>query len=246
MPDLDVLLIAAPTFIAAYAVFAMVGFGTTLISAPIVAQVVPLPTLIPAQALLDLVASIGNGMKLGAHLAKKEVLRMLPAMLAGLVLGAYLLLVIPMKALMVLLGAFVVLYALRGMRSPARRAPIRTGWAWWYGFSGGILSALFGAGAWLYAIYLMRRLDDPRAIRASQTAMIAISAVTRVGLFVVAGKYSDWNVIGLSLTMLPAMALGVYLGNRYAHRLDRAKFIRVLHLVLLATGSALLVRGLTA
>ena len=47
MPEFDVLLIAAPTFVAAYAVFAMVGFGTTLISAPIVAHVVPLPTLIP-------------------------------------------------------------------------------------------------------------------------------------------------------------------------------------------------------
>lgn len=224
----------------------MVGFGTTLLSAPVVAQVVPLPTLIPAQALLDLVASTGNGMKLSAHVSKEEVLRLLPAMIAGLVVGAYLLVVIPLQALMVLLGAFVVLYALRGMRAPPQRPPIRVGWAWWYGFTGGTLSALFGAGAWLYAIYLVRRLDDPQAIRASQSTMIAISAVTRVGLFAVAGKYSDWNVIVLALTMLPAMALGVFIGNRFAHRLNRAKFLRVLHLVLLGTGGALLIRGLTA
>ena len=84
MPEFDVLLIAAPTFVAAYAVFAMVGFGTTLISAPIVAHVVPLPTLIPAQAVLDLIASGGMGLKLRKQAAKSEVLRLLPSMLLGL------------------------------------------------------------------------------------------------------------------------------------------------------------------
>ncbi len=213
MPDFETVPVAAPVFVAAYTVFAMVGFGTTLISAPIAAQVVPLPTLIPAQALLDLVASAGNGLKLGSQVVKSEVLRLLPAMILGLIAGAYLLIVVPLTALMVLLGAFAVLYALRGMLTQPRRRPLRLGWAWWYGFAGGILSAMFGAGAWLYALYLTRRLEDPTAIRASQTSLIAISAVIWVVLFAVAGKYSDWQVVGLSLVLLPAMMLGVFIGN---------------------------------
>jgi uncharacterized membrane protein YfcA len=243
MPDFETILVAAPIFVVAYTVFAMVGFGTTLISAPIVAQVVPLPTLIPAQALLDLVASTGNGLKLGSQVAKSEVLRLLPAMMLGLIAGAYLLIVVPLTALMVLLGAFVVLYALRGLLTRPRRQPLHARWAWWYGFSGGMLSAMFGAGAWLYAIYLARRIDDPTAIRASQTSLIAISAVVRVVLFAVAGKYSDWQVVGLSLILLPAMMLGVFIGNRIAHKLDRTRFLRALYLVLLGTGGALLARG---
>ena len=210
MPEFDVLLIAAPTFVAAYAVFAMVGFGTTLISAPIVAHVVPLPTLIPAQAVLDLIASGGMGLKLRKQAAKSEVLRLLPSMLLGLVAGTYLLAVVPLNALMLLLGAFVVVYALRGIFSRPKRRTISVRWAWWYGFSGGTLSAMFGAGAWLYAIYLMRRLDDPVAIRASQACLISGGAAIRVVLFALAGKYSDSHVLCLIAILLPAMGLGVF------------------------------------
>lgn len=243
MPDLHVLLVAVPTFVVAYAVFAMVGFGTTLISAPIVAQVVPLPTLIPVQSVLDLIASGGMGFKLREQAAKKEVLHILPGMILGLIAGTYLLIVVPLTALMTLLGAFVVLYALRGMLSRPRARTTSARWAWWYGFSGGTLSAMFGAGAWLYAIYLMRRLEDPAAIRATQSLLIAVGAVIRVVLFAIAGKYSNAQVIWLTVLLLPAMALGVFLGNRIAHTLNRARFLRVLYLVLLATGTSLLIRA---
>ena len=42
MPDLLVLLVAEPTLVVAYVVFGMVGFGTTLVSAPVLAHVLPL------------------------------------------------------------------------------------------------------------------------------------------------------------------------------------------------------------
>ncbi|CAB3664236.1 sulfite exporter TauE/SafE family protein [Achromobacter kerstersii] len=245
MPDLYVLLVTVPTFIVAYAVFAMVGFGTTLISAPIVAQVVPLPTLIPVQSVLDLIASSGMGLKLRRQAARSEVLHILPAMTLGLVVGTYLLIVVPLAALMALLGAFVVLYALRGILSRPRARTTGPRWAWWYGFAGGTLSAMFGAGAWLYAVYLTRRLEDPAAIRATQSFLIAVGALIRVVLFATTGKYSNPQVIWLTALLLPAMALGVFLGNRIAHKLNRTRFLRVLYLVLLATGTSLLMRATT-
>ena len=48
LPDLIVLLVAEPTLVAAYVVFGMVGFGTTLVSAPLLAHVLPLSTVVPA------------------------------------------------------------------------------------------------------------------------------------------------------------------------------------------------------
>src|SRR5699024_7578712 len=99
------------------------------------------------------------------------------------------------------------------------------------------------AGAWLYAIYLVRRVEDHQAIRATQITMIAGGAVIRVAMFGLAGQYSNWNVTGLSLVLFPAMVLGVFIGNRVAHRLNRARFLRVLYVVLLCTGTALFIRG---
>lgn len=244
MPDLIVLLVAEPTLVVAYVVFGMVGFGTTLVSAPILAHVLPLSTVVPALALTDFVAAWANGFRLGAHVARKEVLRLVPAMVIGSAIGAWLLFSVPVRTLMLLLGVFVVLYALNGLRPKAPQLPLAPGWAWWFGGAGGVLSALFGAGGWVYSMYLVRRLDDPQQIRATQTAVLTVSSTIRVLLFVVAGTYFDVSLLLLVLALLPAMALGLYLGHRITLKLDRKRFLQVLYGVLLLTGSSLLWRAL--
>jgi uncharacterized membrane protein YfcA len=244
MPDLIVLLVAEPTLVVAYVVFGMVGFGTTLVSAPILAHVLPLSTVIPALALTDFAASWANGFRLGGHVVRKEVLRLVPAMVIGSALGAWLLFAVPVRTLMLLLGIFVVLYALNGLRPKAPQPPLAAGWAWWFGGAGGVLSALFGAGGWVYSMYLVRRLDDPQQIRATQTAVLTVSSSIRVLLFLVAGTYFNLALVLLVLALLPAMALGLYVGHRITLRLDRKRFLQVLYGVLLLTGGSLLWRAL--
>jgi uncharacterized membrane protein YfcA len=244
MPDLTVLLVAEPTLVVAYVVFGMVGFGTTLVAAPLLAHVLPVSTVIPALALTDFAASSTNGLRLGAHVAKKEVLRLLPAMLLGSAFGAWILFAVPVKTLMLLLGVFVVLYALNGLRPKPPQPPLSRGWAWWYGGTGGVLSALFGAGGWVYSMYLLRRLDDPQAIRATQVAVLTVSSFIRVVLFAAAGRYFDMQLLILVALLLPAMALGLYIGHRITLRMDRKRFMQVLYSVLLLTGGSLIARAL--
>lgn len=244
VPDLLVLLVAEPTLVVAYVVFGMVGFGTTLVAAPVLAHVLPVSTVIPALALTDFAAASTNGLRLGAHVARAEVLRLLPAMVAGSALGAWILFAVPVNTLMLLLGAFVVLYALNGLRPKPPQAPIPRAWAWWYGAAGGVLSALFGAGGWVYSIYLVRRLEDPQAIRATQVAVLTVSSFIRVALFTIAGRYFDWTLLVLAACLLPAVALGLYIGHRVTLRMDRARFMRVLYTVLLLTGASLVARAL--
>jgi uncharacterized membrane protein YfcA len=244
LPDLAVLLVAEPTVVVAYVVFGMVGFGTTLVSAPILAQFLPLSTVVPALALTDFAASWANGFRLGAHVDRKEVLRLVPAMVMGSAIGAWLLFSVPVRILMLLLGIFVVLYALNGFRPKGPQPPLKAGWAWWFGGAGGVLSALFGAGGWVYSMYLVRRLEDPQQIRATQIAVLTVSSSIRVVLFLVAGTYFDVSLLLLVLALLPAMALGLYLGHRITLKLDRERFLQVLYGVLLLTGTSLVWRAL--
>lgn len=244
MPDLIVLLVAEPTLAVAYVVFGMVGFGTTLVSAPILAHVLPLSTVVPALALTDFVASWTNGFRLGAHVVRKELLRLVPPMVIGSAIGAWVLFAVPVRTMMLLLGVFVVLYALNGLRPKAPQQPLAPGWAWWYGGAGGVLSALFGAGGWVYSMYLVRRLDDPQQIRATQTAVLTVSSTIRVLLFLVAGTYFNLALLLLVLALLPAMALGLYVGHHITLRLDRKHFLQVLYAVLLLTGGSLVWRAI--
>lgn len=244
MPDGLTLLVAEPAILVGYLVFGMIGFGTTLVAGPVLAHVLSVSTLVPALALTDFIAACTNGFRLGPQVARQEVWRLVPSMFAGSAVGAWLLFSIPVNTLMLLLGVFVVLYALNGLRPKAPQAPLAARWAWLFGASGGVLSALFGAGGWVYSIYLSRRLEDPQQIRATQTAVLVVSSFIRVGLFVAAGRYFDLQLIMLVLMLLPAMALGLYLGHHITLRLNRQRFMQVLYGVLLLTGTSLVVRAI--
>lgn len=244
MPDLLVLLVAEPTLTLAYVIFGLVGFGTTLVAAPVLAHVLPLTTLVPALALTDFAAAWTNGSRLSSRIVRKEVVRLAPPLLIGSAFGAWILFALPVKTLMLMLGVFVVLYGLRGLRPAQAKPQIAPGWAWWFGATGGVLSALFGAGGWVISIYLLRRLDDPDEIRATQTAMLMLTSLLRVSLFAIAGRYFDAPLLLLVLALLPAVVLGLYIGHRITLKLDRKRFMRVLFGVLILTGSSLIVHSL--
>jgi len=244
MPELFTLLLTEPVIVLSYTVFGMVGFGSTLVAAPLLAHVLPVTTIVPSLALTDMVASWSNGWRLSQHVVWKELRRLVPALFVGSALGAWILFSLPVQLLMTLLGLFVVLYALNGLRPGRTLLPITARWAWWYGVAGGTLSALFGSGGWVYSMYLLRRLSEPQEIRATQTAVLMFSSLIRVLLFVVAGRLLDLDLIKLVLLMLPALALGLYLGQRISLKLNRTRFMQVLYGVLLLSGSSLLLRSL--
>ncbi|MGE0331366.1 MAG: sulfite exporter TauE/SafE family protein [Ramlibacter sp.] len=225
-------------------VFGMVGFGTTLVAAPVLAHVLPVSTVVPALALTDFIAASSSGFRLGPQVQRAELWRLLPAMFIGSAFGAWVLFAVPVQTLMLLLGVFVVLYALNGLRPRSPAPPLHGRWAWWFGGAGGVLSALFGAGGWVYAMYLARRLDDPLQLRATQNAVLTVSSFIRVALFAAAGRFLDLSLLLLVLCLLPAMALGLYLGHHITLRLDRHRFMQVLYAVLLCTGGSLVLRAL--
>jgi uncharacterized membrane protein YfcA len=63
-------------------------------------------------------------------------------------------------------------------------------------------------------------------------------------LFLVAGTYFNLALLLLVAALLPAMALGLYVGHRITLRLDRKRFLQVLYGELLLTGGSLLWRAL--
>ncbi len=247
MPDLFTLAFAEPVVTLSYLVLGLVGFGSTLVGAPLLAHVLPVSTVVPTLAVTDLVASLSNGWRLSEHVVRRELWRLVPPLFAGSAVGAWLLFTLPVQWLMPLLGSFVVLYALHGLRPKEAyhwALPLSPRWAWWYGSAGGMFSALFGAGGWVYAIYLARRLEDVQQIRATQTAVLMFSSGVRVGLFLLAGRLLDPELLWLVLCLLPAVALGLYIGHHVSLRLDKRRFLLVLHSVLLFTGSSLILRAL--
>lgn len=246
LPSLAQLAIAFPAFLAGYIILGLVSFGTSLIVAPVLVNIMPLSRIVPLLALLDCVATTANGVRLSSKVAVKELMVMVPVMVLGSLLGAYLLLNLPARPLMVALGLFLIgnaLYTFFG--KPADRI-IAQGWVVPLGFFGGVFSALFGSGGPLYATYFSRRLREPDALRATQSVLLSMATFTRAVIFAVAGVYADFKIILLAICLLPAMVIGMWIGERITLRLTREQFLRVLHSVLLLAGVTLCLRALAS
>jgi uncharacterized membrane protein YfcA len=169
---------------------------------------------------------------------------LVPLMIAGSLVGAWLLFSIPAKPMLLTLGIFVVCYALYALFTPPARVGLRQVFVLPFGLIGGVFSAMFGSGGFIYAMYLSRRLADKDAIRATQSVMIALAGFTRVVIFALAGVYTDFRLLVLALLLAPAMLIGLYAGHRITLHMSRDQFLRVLNLILIATGTALILRAL--
>lgn len=236
--------VAVPTLVVAYVLFGIAGFGTALIAAPVLAQVMPVASIVPMLALLDCTAAIINGVKLNEKIAKREMMWLVPLLIGGSILGGYLLIVIPPRPMMLALGAFVVTYALYTLWSPSFKGSLDQAWVIPFGAIGGMFSAMFGSGGFIYAIYLSRRLEDKDAVRATVSVLIALAAFTRLVIFAFAGMYTTLELPLMALMLLPAMLIGLFIGHRITLHMSREQFIRVLSMALIVSGTTLVVRAL--
>lgn len=228
----------------AYIVFGIAGFGTALVAGPLLILFMPLSKIIPLLVLLDFVAAFGNLLPSRRDVARRELTRLLPFMALGCTLGVVFLLNLHSDVLLLLMGLFVSAYALYSLAIKVRPARLAAGWSVPMGTVGGLFGALFGSGGFLYAIYLNSRLPKDAA-RATQSALISCSTLVRLTLFVIAGVYAELPLLVLAACLLPAMALGLWVGRRLALKMSREVFVRLVTWLVLASGIALIARYLS-
>jgi uncharacterized membrane protein YfcA len=175
---------------------------------------------------------------------RKELLRLVPFMLVGMVVGVVALVKAPERLLLLILGIFVLAYSAWSLL--VRRAPRPFGAAWSapFGIVGGVFTALFGTGGPFYTIYLARRLDDKLVLRATIGTLIFFSGLSRLALFSSAGLYSQHSLLTLAALLLPCALGGLYLGNHLHKRLPAERVVQVIWGVLIIGGISLIVRNL--
>ena len=226
-----------------YVIFGMVGFGATLTNTPLLAHLLPLRFVVPLTLLLDLFAAIALGTRLRGQADRGELRRILPFMLLGLALGLALLVKLPERALLLLLGCFV-LYA--GLSSLARRpgaGPLNPAWAIPAGVVGGIFSALYGIGGPIYTIYMSRRIADKSVFRATMARLILMVGLVRLVLTAAAGLIGQDQLLLSALLLAPFAALGLVLGNWLHHRLSARRILLFVYALIIVNGATLIVRA---
>jgi uncharacterized membrane protein YfcA len=224
-------------------VVGLTGFGSALITIPLATHIVPLPFALALYALVDLSSAAAVGFENPKNAVREEWKRLVPMIVVGTVLGVTLLVKLPRQTALVLLGVFIVSYALYALLTRPGQRIVSRNWAWLAGLGGGITSTVFGAGGPPYVIYLSHRGMSKEAFRATLGLTTLTSISLRVVAFLVTGLLLDPYVWLTAILAIPAALAGVAAARKIYFAVSREILMRVVAAVLLVSGSSLVIRA---
>ena len=238
------LLLAPLAIIAAYVVFGLSGFGSTVVAVPILAHFLPVSYLVPLMVLLDMSSAIFLGTTGRKHVDRGELKRILPWMFVGFAIGLTVLVGMPDRYLRLALGIFAAAVGVNAIFNPTLHKTISQLWSIPAGITGGALATIFGAGGPVYSTYLSGRLRDKTEIRSTISTLISISAVSRAIIYAVSGLLLHVSLLVGALALAPFAWLGLKIGNRIHVGLSQEQLRRAIGGVLVVSGIGLVLRAL--
>ena len=126
--SLTAMLIAPVVMLIAYIALAVAGFGSALISIPLLGLFLPIKLVIPVVLVVDFVATASTGLRFRRDIALDELKPIIVPMMLGLAAGVTLLVQLPARWILLALGLFIFGY---GAYSLITRARSRRSSKWW-------------------------------------------------------------------------------------------------------------------
>ncbi|HLX28693.1 MAG TPA: sulfite exporter TauE/SafE family protein [Casimicrobiaceae bacterium] len=241
----NLLAIAAIVF-AAFVARGVTGFGSATLAVPMLAQVISLRTAVPLLLMLDFASSVVLVRVDKTKIDRSEVVSMLPFAMCGVALGVTLLVRLPVTWLLASLGVVVIAFGLRALGSSQSQRRVSRAWVVPAGLAGGTLGGLFGSGAATpFMIYLTHRLRDRTRVRATFSAFALFDYGFRLVVFALGGLLLPALSIETAGIGFPAMAAGLFVGNRMHGRISDAMATKAIAFLLVLAGILLLAKAST-
>jgi uncharacterized membrane protein YfcA len=240
---LEIAVLSGIAFLGAL-IFGITGFGAALVTIPLATHLVSLKFALALFVLVDLACAISVGLEKPKNALRAEWTRLVPMILVGTALGVTVLVNLPRQLGMMLLGLFVIAYAVYSFFRHSSSNTISSRWAWFAGLAGGLTSTLFGAGGPPYAIYLSQRGLTKEQFRATLGLATLTSISLRMVAFLLTGLLLDVDVWKTAAAAVPAGLLGIFVSRKIYLAISRDALLRAVAVMLLASGGSLLWRAL--
>lgn len=236
------MIIAFAILFVAYLVRGIAGFGSGLISIPLLALMFPLKIVVPIVVLLDLLGSAAQGLSNRQSICWPVLLPLLPATLIGIALALFFFNSVDTGVLNVSLGVFVLFFAIyQLLPTPDIRGG--TFMALPFGLLGGLIGTLFGTGGPFYVIYLNMRSLSKEAFRASFASYFLVDGAVRMGVYIFGLNLLNQQFLIMLLLAIPPCVLGLFCGGRVHREIPASTFKMFISLLLVVSGTALILRS---
>ena len=240
--NLEFILLAGLIVLLGHLIKGMTGFASALFSIPLLALFLDVKFVVPVFLLFDLISGVILTIQTRRSIDKESVLLILSGLAVGTAVGTYFLVSFGNEALKKVFGMMVILFALKILVWDNGRVKNQLGrmWAPVAGLAGGCAGAMFGLNGPPLVLYLVHRLRDKQVFRATLYALFFADACYRLVLYSFSGLITV-EVIRFALYLTPPLLVGIILGSRLHVRIHERAFQRVIGLILVITGTFLVI-----
>lgn len=223
-----------------YVIMGITGFGSALVLVPLLARQWPLAEVVALAILLDVPAFMLHGGLNLRHVQWRELLRMLPGLAVGTLLGLWLLGQLDKRWLLLVLGAYVVFVGLRALFPQAVSRPVHAHWVHVAGTLVGLVEVMFATAGPVAVAWLQRRLNDVTGLRATVPVVMVLAGSIAVAVLGHSAQINVDAVIPRWLIALPVAGVGVLVGNRAARHIQPVLMKRIMAALLTISGLTLM------
>lgn len=208
------------------------GFGSILLSLPLLAIFLDIKSVIPLVALIGLCITIILFIQLWRHLDWRKLCPLFLGALPGIPIGVFLLKKLDQGSIQWILGVILVTYSLYSLFFPSMNKGIHEGWAYLFGFFTGVIGGALSAPGPAAIVYtsLQNWSKDTMKVTLQGIFLVAFSSSV---LFHALSGITTAAVFRCFLVSMPFLFLGTYAGSLFYGRIREADYKRVV-LVLLA------------
>jgi len=225
-----------------FAVFtqSLTGFGLGLISMPLLTELLGIRMAAPLVALVSLTSMTILLIRYRQAFNLRSVRQLWMSSLLGIPLGVSALRHVDEQVILTLLGIVITSYALYALFKPTLPEIKRSGWAFGFGFVGGLLSGAYNTSGPPVVIYGSCRRWSAAEFKSNLQGYFLLNSLMLNGTHAL-----NHNVTSLVLTsyliVLPAVGLGLWAGLSLDKHLNPVLFRKMVLGLLMLLGLRLIV-----
>jgi len=218
------------------------GFGSVLLSLPLLAIFLEIKMVIPLAALFGLAITVILLQQLWKRLEWKAVYPLLLSALPGVPVGAFFLKRLETDIIQLILGSILIGYALYSLFLRSHHRGINAKWAYLFGFLAGCLGGAFGATGPAVIVYTSLQAWTKDKIKVTLQVFFFVSGIAVVFSHAMSGLTS-LAVLRFFLVSLPLLIAGTYLGSFFYGKAREEEYRRIVLILLALLGGFMMYRA---
>ncbi len=227
---------------AAIFIQALVGFGGTLLAMPLGIMAVGIALAKPVMTVVAWIAAVAIVVMDFRYIDWRELLKMTGVMLVGVLGGLWISGKVQLQFLLIVYALVVMGIGIKKMFFPAKRPPsplIKNGSL----AIAGIMQGLFVSGGSFLAVYSVAQISEKRVFRATVNAVWAVINIFMIVSYWINGALTRPVLILSAESVVPTL-VAVWLGAVCSERVNQKMFLKIIYIILIASGAVLLVTNL--